>query len=296
MNSYIESAWRFTNGGTEFVNALADVIKKAGGTILTSKNVVKLLEEEGKITKIFTDDGDIFETENVISAIHPSHTVNMVETKMFRPVFRKRFSKFKQTVSPFVVNAVLTKPLYTENRNYYYYKTKDVWDYHNTKEKDWPGVVSIFPTLEHNNCYSVSILSNYDWKNLEKWYNTVSTYYKKNDRGSDYEDLKGLLSEKIINLVSEIFPGIRESGSMHTMTGLTYRDHIGSLEGSFYGISKDHNDPLNTFILPQTKIPNLLFTGQNLNVHGVYGVTITSLITCSTFIGMDNLLHEIQNY
>lgn len=295
MNSYIESAWRFNNGGSEFVNALAEVIIKAGGTLLTSKNVIRLLEENGKITKICTDDGDIFEAENVISAIHPSQTVNMVDTKMFRPVFRKRFSKFKQTVAPFVVNVTLKKPLYSENRNYYYYSTSDVWDYHDLKDENWPGVVSIFPTLDYKGCYSVSMLSNYNYANLERWHNTFNTYYNKKNRGVDYENLKDILSEKIINLVSEIFPGIKENVSVHTMTGLTYRDHIGSIDGSFYGISKDHNDPLNTFILPQTKVPNLLFTGQNLNVHGVYGVTITSLITCSTFTGMNNLLYGIQN-
>ena len=32
--------------------------------------------------------------------------------------------------------------------------------------------------------------------------------------------------------------------------------------------------PISVFISPKTKIPNLLFTGQNLNMHGVLGVTI----------------------
>ncbi|MDR1896351.1 MAG: FAD-dependent oxidoreductase [Prevotellaceae bacterium] len=293
MNSYIESAWRFNNGGNELVNALINVIKQAGGTTLTSKNVTKLVEEGGKIAKIYTEDGDVFEANNVISAIHPSQTVNLVETKMFRPVFRRRFAEFKQTVSPFVVNAVLKKPLYTENSNYYCYSTDNVWDYHNAKDA-WPGVVSIFPTLEHQGYYSVSVLSNYAYEYLDKWHNSYSTYYKKSCRGEDYEDLKAQLSDKIIDSVSEIFPEIKNNVSIHSMTGLTYRDHIGAINGSFYGISKDHNDPLKTFILPQTKIPNLFFTGQNLNVHGVYGVTITSLITCSYFIGINNLLYDIQ--
>lgn len=295
MNSYIESAWRLNNGGNEFVKALIGVITNAGGKVLTSKNVTELIEEGGKITKVTTSEGEVFETNHVISAIHPSKTVAMVKTKMFRPAFKKRFAEFKQTVSPFVVNAIIKKPLYTQNHNYYYYTKNGVWDYHNIKDEVWPQVVSVFPTLHNKGTYSVSILSNYPYERLAKWENTYNTYYKKAPRGEDYGELKEKLKEQVINVASDMFPSLRENIiSAHTMTGLTYHDHVGAIEGAYYGISKNHKEPLKTFILPQTKIPNLLFTGQNLNVHGVYGVTITSLITCSAFVGINKLLDGIQ--
>jgi all-trans-retinol 13,14-reductase len=58
---------------------------------------------------------------------------------------------------------------------------------------------------------------------------------------------------------------------------------------------KDYREPLKTFISPRTKIPNLYLTGQNLNMHGVLGVTVGSIVTCSDIFGTDYLLEKINN-
>lgn len=42
-----------------------------------------------------------------------------------------------------------------------------------------------------------------------------------------------------------------------------------------------------TMLSPRTPIPNLLLTGQNLMLHGVEGVTMTALMTCSELTGKD---------
>lgn len=44
----------------------------------------------------------------------------------------------------------------------------------------------------------------------------------------------------------------------------------------------------------RTKIPNLFLTGQNINAHGIMGVMVGAFITSSEFLGMDNLLKQIQ--
>ena len=62
-----------------------------------------------------------------------------------------------------------------------------------------------------------------------------------------------------------------------------------------YGIMHDCNNPLRTNIYPRTKIPNLLLSGQNINIHGVLGVTIGSVFTCTEILGMEYLLEKINN-
>jgi all-trans-retinol 13,14-reductase len=76
---------------------------------------------------------------------------------------------------------------------------------------------------------------------------------------------------------------------------LSYRDYIGSADGSMYGISKDYRDPVSTFIATRTKIPNLYLTGQNLMLHGILGVTISALTTCGEFIDLAPLVEKIKN-
>jgi all-trans-retinol 13,14-reductase len=62
-----------------------------------------------------------------------------------------------------------------------------------------------------------------------------------------------------------------------------------------YGIIRDKNFPLQTLISQRTKIPNLFMTGQNINSHGILGVTIGAIITCAEFIGINQIIKEIQN-
>ena len=60
-----------------------------------------------------------------------------------------------------------------------------------------------------------------------------------------------------------------------------------------YGYVKDVENPLLSFISPRTKIPNLYFTGQSLNMHGILGVTISGVVTCSEILGGEYLVDKI---
>jgi all-trans-retinol 13,14-reductase len=131
---------------------------------------------------------------------------------------------------------------------------------------------------------------------VKQWGNTFNTAAEESDRGPDYERFKIEKAEKLIASAELVFPGLKENiQSYYVATPLTVRDYIGSDDGSLYGIAKDYRNPLKTFISPRTKIPNLLFTGQNLNLHGVMGVAMSSVVTCSEIFGMDYLLNKIRN-
>lgn len=70
---------------------------------------------------------------------------------------------------------------------------------------------------------------------------------------------------------------------------------MGTDDGSVYGIIKDYKDPLKTFISPRTKLDNLLLTGQNINLHGILGVSISAIVTCSVLLGMTELIKKIED-
>jgi all-trans-retinol 13,14-reductase len=92
------------------------------------------------------------------------------------------------------------------------------------------------------------------------------------------------------------FPGITSCvEACYSSTPLTWRDYTGTKAGSAYGILKDYNRPIESFILPRTKIPNLFLTGQNTNVHGILGVTISAVITCGEIIDIQHLIKKIRS-
>jgi phytoene dehydrogenase-like protein len=100
--------------------------------------------------------------------------------------------------------------------------------------------------------------------------------------------------------VAEHIPGLKDLASpedaienIYTSTSLSYRDYTGTPSGSAYGIRKNHEQLMTTLLSPRTPEPNLFLTGQNLNLHGVLGVSMTSFFTCAEIIGMDSAIKEV---
>jgi all-trans-retinol 13,14-reductase len=129
---------------------------------------------------------------------------------------------------------------------------------------------------------------------VEEWKDSIKTTVKKRERAETYDEFKKRKAEKLLETVEIKFPGFRNHiKSYYTATPLTFRHYIGADDGSIYGILKDYNNTTKTFISPRTKIPNLMFTGQNLNLHGVLGVTVSAIVTCGIILGKNELVDKI---
>ncbi len=132
------------------------------------------------------------------------------------------------------------------------------------------------------------------YEETREWEDSYNTVAKSSPRGQAYEAFKKAKAEKLIDALEVRMPGIKENiESYYTSTPLTYRDYIGTVDGAIYGIQKDYKDPLRTFISAKTKVPNLYLTGQNLNMHGVLGVTISAISTCGELLGKANLMEKV---
>ena len=142
----------------------------------------------------------------------------------------------------------------------------------------------------------MTVLAYMQYDELKEWENSYATIPKHRDsRGEEYEEFKNKRAERLIDEVQKKIPNIRNVIKSYTAsTPLTYRDYIGARDGGLYGIAKDYRDPLRTFISQTTKIPNLFFTGQNLNMHGVLGVTVGAIRTCGVFVGQNYLIEKIN--
>jgi len=78
------------------------------------------------------------------------------------------------------------------------------------------------------------------------------------------------------------FPGLTESIQSYYVPLPYVRDYIGSDDGSLYGIAKDYRI-LENVISPEQK-SQLAFHRTNLNLHGVMGVAMSSVVTCSELL------------
>ena len=80
--------------------------------------------------------------------------------------------------------------------------------------------------------------------------------------------------------------------TMYTTTPLSYRDFTGTWTVPPMELSKITN-VRDRFCFHPDQIGNLFLTGQNLNVHGALGVTLTSIITCGELLGHEYLAKRI---
>lgn len=298
INSYIESSYRCVDGGSQIARLLTKIIRNNGGKVINKSEASRFEFDGSNIKAVVLKNGDRLEAKNFISNIHPVTTLEMVEQGKLRGAYRHRIESLENSISVFVVYMVLKEnSLPYFNHNKYHFLCDDVWkstDY----ENDWPKVYGVFPHASSKNpdyTDTLVLLTYMKYSETLKWADTYNIISQEEYRGDDYEEFKRQKAEKLIDEAAKKFPNLREKiVAYYTSTPLTFRDYIGSKDGTMYGIMKDYNDPMKTFISPRTKIPNLYFTGQNLNMHGVLGVTIGSVVTCSEFLGNEYLMTKIQ--
>ena len=299
LNSYIESAWRCEGGGSQIATALADVITETGGKVIRKAEVTRILVNEGVATKVITKDGREFSGKQFISDLHPAVTIALTQTDVFRKAYVNRITHLENTVSVFILNVVFKDSVFPFiNKNVYYYsKSENVWNGTEYDEDNWPENYALFVTEGKNGfAHSASVMCYMKYSEFEQWADTANTVFQPDDRGPGYNELKEEKASKIFELIENQYPGFRSAvESYHTLSPLTYRDYTGTPQGSLYGIQRDCSEPLKTFVPARTKIPNLLLTGQNLNLHGVMGVSVSSIITCGELLGIDSLLEKIRN-
>lgn len=302
INSYIESAWRCVNGGSQISKLLIKEIRNLGGKVLKHKKITSIsVNENGLVEFVKTADGSIYKGKRFISNIDPKKTLELIENFPLRKSYKRRINESEDTISSFSLYITLkTNSFPYLKHNYYHFKNEEkVWSSIDYEEKNWPESYMVsFSAKSENDGWAdgISVLTYMRYEEVEKWKDTFNTVAEKDERGSEYERFKEEKTEVLIKELEKKFPNIRDCiQSTYVATPLTYRDYIGSTSGCMYGFTKDADFPLKNYLPPRTKIPNLFLTGQCISMHGILGVTIGAVLTCSELIGRKHLIDKINS-
>ena len=304
VNSYIHSAWRCVNGGSQIAKLLIKELKKYNGEFYKYQEIISFVQNENEeVIGCETKEGKQFFGDLFISNIDIKKTIDMLGERKFGKPFSRRVKSLEVTPSCFTVYLVF-KPQsfpYINHNIYHFSSINDVWDSYIKPTKDWPNTyIATFSSDKSNITFSESmtIMTYMTFEEVEQWENSFNVDINDNfgNRGNDYEDFKRRKTELIINKLEKKFPNIRESiQAVHSSSPLSYRDFIGSEKGNMYGYLKDSNSPMKTFISPRSKVKNVYFTGQNVRVHGVLGVTVGAFVTCCEILGAEYLMRKVHH-
>lgn len=300
VNSYIQSAWRCLNGGSQFTKQLIKQLKKYGGELYKRNEVVDFSLEGNRIVSANTKDGASIFGDIFISNIEPKTTLDMVGSDKFRKSYYSRIKGLEVLPAALSVYIVFEPDAveYMNYNNYHFRDSKRVWDANDYTSESWPEAFMLSMNVSEKNqqwAESMTGITYLHFSEFEQWEHTHNTVVNPSDRGADYEAFKQHKADVFMHEIKKRCPQIKgKIKSVHASTPLSYRDYIGGYNGNLYGYVKDSNNPLKTFISPKTKLDNLFLTGQSINMHGVLGVTIGAVLTCTEIVGKEYLLDKIN--
>ena len=294
MDFYNRSAFRVVGGSDAIAFSLADGIRNMGGRLLVKKKAVKVHCDDTRATGVETEDGEFYPADFVISTVHPKRLLEMLDTRLIRPAFRSRINNMPQTASGFAVYLKFrpgTMPYM--NTNYYGYSCGTPWGCEHYTRENWPkGFLYMHFCHDAQAVWAESgvILSYMNFTDVERWSGT-----RPGHRGDSYEAFKREHAGRLISEVEKHRPGLAASiESYYTSTPLTYLDYTGTEDGSMYGVAKDIHAGAEGRVPYRTKIPNLFLAGQNVNSHGMLGVMVGTIVTCSELVPADRIYSQIN--
>lgn len=293
MDFYNQSAYRIVGGSDQIAASMTHTIEKYGGRVLPNRKATKIICDETHATGVEVNGSELMPTDYVISDAHPMRTLELIDSKLIRPAFRNRINAIPQTVGAFSIYLEFKEDTVPyQNYNFYGYNEGTPWDCENYDEQSWPkGYLYMHFCQESQPRYARTgvILSYMHMKEVEPWRGT-----KIGHRGTDYEAFKQQKAEKLLASVEQQFPHLREHiKHYYTSTPLTYQDYTGTEGGGMYGVARDIHLGNACRVPHRTKIPNVLQTGQNINSHGILGVTVGTIVTCSELLTAERIYQQI---
>ncbi len=299
-HSYIEGAYRFVDGSMQVSTELIKQIRNHGGTVRNLSEVTRIVANDTQAEAVVVNGQERIEARYIISNMHPQRTFELLDkSRCIKNAFLSRIRSLENTYGVFTLYLVM-KPQSCpyKNHNSYLHDDNDVW-YHREayRGRVTNCMISMQATSQTDTGRQatgewadvVTILSPMYMDELTPWLHTTPE-----QRGEAYLQFKAQRASELLAFVAR--HGIDLAShieTMYTTTPLSYRDYTATTDGSAYGILKSHHFPQLGFISTRTKLGNLFLTGQNLNVHGALGVTLTAMLTCSEFLGQAYLAKKV---
>jgi len=309
-------------GASEIAYNIIPVIEKAGGKVLVRVNVETILTrgKQQKVCGVRVRKGN--ETTEIVApmVISGAGIYNTFQTLLPKEIAQKSyFSKIASNTKPgpAAMNVFLGldasgEDLGLKRHNIWAFTSNDIQgDCHrfqqltcdeaqeqdsiplmfvsfpSTKDPKWND----HPGRKDKSTVAIVTLANWEW--FSQWQENA---VKK--RGDDYDAIKKTLGEVLIEQTCKLFPQIRDHiDFVEIGTPVTNNYYIASPHGEIYGL--DHTaerfDPwMVAKLRPQTDIPGLYLTGQDVLSCGFTGALFSGVLSAQVCLGR-NVFQDLED-
>lgn len=281
---HIGGTFQFIDGSQQMADLLKEVIENDGGKVIANEEVTNVNVDNHLVTYVITKNGNTYKADSYISDVHPDVLLRIIADDAFPTAFKKRIHSIPESSSSFKVYIKFKKESFKYiNHPCYFIDNQEYWP---------AQFMYITPPVADQGEFAETmiIICPMDFEEVKKWENT-----KVGHRGEEYEQWKHEMTEKVLAKMSDIHPDFHDSIEFSfASTPLTIRDYYGNKNGSNYGFQKDSNDMMLSQMSVFTKVKNLFLTGQNVNIHGLCGVTLTAVETAEALVGHNEIVRKIN--
>ena len=283
---HINGTFQFVGESQQLADALAKVIEDAGGQVIADEEVVRIEVENHQVTGVLTSNGHRYQADNYISDVHPDVLLRIIDPQAFTTAFKTRIQSVPETMSSFKVFIKFKgKAFPFQNHVHFCLSEND----------EWPqNIMFVTPPEENQGDFAKTmvIIAPMEYSEVKQWENTRTGH-----RGEEYQQWKQTMTEKVLDVMERLYPDFRNSIEfVFASSPLTIRDYYGNKEGSNYGFQKDSNNLMLSQMSVFTKVKNLYLTGQNVNIHGLCGVSLTAIETAEALVGQNVIVRKINNF
>ena len=283
---HINGTFQFIGETQQLANALAKVIENAGGQVLSNEEVEQIEVENHQVTGVITTKGQRYQADNYISDVHPDVLLRIIDPQAFTTAFKTRIQSVPETMSSFKVFVKFKEKAFLyQNHSRFVLSDND----------EWPQrLMCVTPPVEGQGQFAETMvaIAPMEFGRVKAWENTFTGH-----RGEAYEQWKQAMTDKMLDVMERIYPDFRTKVEFaFASSPLTIRDYYGNKEGSNYGFRKDSNDLMLSQMSVSTKVKNLFLTGQNVNIHGLCGVSLTAIETAEALVGHNAIVGKINKY
>lgn len=301
--NYLPGAMYPVGGAAAIAQAIVPEIEEHGGQVLVNAEVGEiLLDAQNRAAGVRMADGREIRAPLVVS---DAGAMNTFTRLLPHTPMREQLSGVTRSpahLSLYVGLRGTARELGLEQTNLWIYPGPD----HDAKmaafEKDiqqpFPVIFISFPSAKdpqfeerHPGKATIEVITMAPYGAFERW---ADTRWKK--RGSEYDELKGRLAERMLDELVKAVPAVRgRIEHAELSTPLTTAHFNGTERGEIYGLAATPERFALRSLKPATPVRNLYLTGTDIVVAGVASAMIGGILCASAILGR-NLMSATEKY
>ena len=298
MDHYFNGGFYPMGGGGAIIKAMTNAIKKYGSEVRTSQNVKRILLEGDKKKRavgVELENGEQLFAKRIISNADPEKTyLDLVGKENLSRKLIKKLSKTKYSCTSIMLFLTVDMDLRKaglDSGNIWMIPNEDMDELYDkmlkldiASEDEFPGLFISCTTLKDpvsfdGRYHTIEAITYINYEAFSKFKNESS------ERSQEYLQFKERLSQKIINSLEKVAPGISNKIVQKELgTPITNEYYINSTKGSVYGTEKSFSQIGPFAYKPKSEIENLYLCGASIASHGVAGASYSGVQTAAKIL------------